>query len=98
MARLACVLLVLAAGCGNITRKGEDAGIRDDAAVHDAPADAPVDAEVVEASREGRELVGGGAKLTGATYTFEVQVGHGISQIKVMGATHTLEGNAAVKP
>jgi hypothetical protein len=92
------VLLLTTVACGNITRKQEDGGIvPDDAAVDDAviTPDAP---DEVAAPTESREVVSGGAKLTGATYTFEVQVGHGIDQRPATGATYTLEGNAAVKP
>ena len=50
------------------------------------------------AIRESRELVNGSARMSGATYTFDLQVGHGMQQKKTMGSTYRFEGNAAVKP
>lgn len=98
MARIGATVLLLAlAACGNITRKtGDDAGIREDA----GPADAGVDAPMIDAPppTPAREVVGGAGRMTGTTYTLDVEVGHPISQNKASGATYTIEGNAAVKP
>lgn len=96
--KLWALLLVLVTACGNIARKGDDAGVRDDAGIDamddamvDAPPDAPPPSEV-------HEVVNGGAKLSGATYTLEVQIGHPMQQNEISGATYKLEGAAAVKP
>lgn len=100
MARLTALLLAIAA-CGNISRKQEDGGVRDDARMADAsvPADgaATPDAPVAPPT-ESREITGGGARMTGATYTLDVQIGHGLPQNKATGATYQIEGNAGVKP
>ena len=95
------VLLLLVAACGNISRKGDDAGIRDDAPIDATMIDATmIDATPVDAppATPAREIVGGAGRLTGATYMLDVEVGHSFSQNKASGATYTIEGNAAVKP
>lgn len=96
--KLCAAILLFVAACGNIARKGDDAGVRDDAgidaiadAMPDAPPDAPPPSEV-------HEVVNGGAKISGATYTLEVQIGHPVQQNEISGATYKLEGAAAVKP
>ena len=97
MARLV-VLLVCLAACGNITRKNDgDAGVRDDAKLIDASmiTDAGVDAPL--AVTPARELLPGGVRMNGSTYTMEAQLGHPIEQKKATGATYTIQGNAAVK-
>jgi hypothetical protein len=84
MARIACLLLIcVAAGCGDVTRPGTGDG---------GPPDANPGAGAA------REIVGGAGRVTGATYTLDVQVGHPVSQEPASGATYTIEGNAAVKP
>src|SRR5882672_9008702 len=107
MRRLVCLFIVVAAGCGNITRKADDGGPRDAPPTTDAT-DAPkplidagsgarpLDAFVV--APQSREIVSGGATMSGATYSMDVQVGNAIWQAPVAGATYTLEGNASVKP
>jgi hypothetical protein len=45
-----------------------------------------------------RELVGVAGRVAGPTYTLDVELGHPVSQQPASGATHTLEGNAAIKP
>jgi hypothetical protein len=93
------ILLLLAlAACSDITRETPDAPL--------PTADSSIDASVsIDAPdppppplREAREIVSGGGRLTGTTYTLDVQIGHGVQQNKATGATYTFEGNAAVKP
>ena len=97
------VLAVGAAACGGgggtpVTpdaRPNADAGF--DASVVDAgDSDAPP-VEALEGT-PGRELVTGGARVSGGTVTMDVQVGHGMSQQPTIGGTRTLQGTAAVKP
>jgi hypothetical protein len=101
MARLIRLLTLFAlAACGNVTRPGHggtpDDAQQDDAAVPDAP-DAAVP-EVQPAPTPSRDFVGGAARLSSATYTFEIEIGHPISQQPATGATYTIQGNAAIKP
>jgi len=96
MARWLALLFCVAA-CGNVTREQEDAGVNKDAEVigGDAPTDAPTN---VPPPHESREIVTGGVRMQGSTYTFEVQVGHPYQQSRATGSTYRFEGNAAVKP
>ena len=96
MVRLIALVLFVAA-CGSVSPQQHDAGGRDGGEIDgaSAPPDAAPDAPPL---REARELVSGGTRMTGATYTFEVQLGHGTPQNKIAGPTYKLEGNAAVKP
>jgi len=94
-------LMLCVAACGNITRKQDDAGVKDDAKMIDAPiqvTDAGIDTPPPPPPTESREIVTGGVRMQGTTYTFDVEVGHPSQQSKVTGATYTFEGNAAVKP
>jgi hypothetical protein len=106
MDRLGGALLLIAiaaGGCGNITRKQDDAGVRDDSrpidssVLIDAMLDGPPDAEML-APTEAREITPGGMRMTSATFTFDVQLGHPMAQQKATGSTYTIEGNTAVKP
>jgi hypothetical protein len=96
------LLLVCLAACGNITRKQDDAGVApDDTRRIDAPGildDAMTDATPPLPPSEARELGPGGTRMTGATYTFDVQLGHGTAQVKASGTTYSIEGNTGVKP
>ncbi len=102
MMRVLGLLLVVTAGCGNISRKSDgDAGPRDggiDAFVPltDAMGDAPTDAPPVPP--QSREVLNGAGVMSGTTFTFEVQIGNPINQKPSNGATFTFEGNATVKP
>jgi len=99
MTRTVLVLLLMAAACGNITRKGgDDGGLPPDDAPLDAAIDAPPDMPPPPPPTEAREIVNGAGRLTGATFTLEVQVGHGFSQNTASGPTYTIQGNTAVKP
>jgi hypothetical protein len=99
MMRLGLVAIVCLAACGNITRKQDDAGVRDDTRIDTMMmVDAGIDAPPALPPTESREIVNGAGRLTGATFTLDVQIGHGISQERASGATFTIEGNAAVKP
>ena len=46
---------------------------------------------------EAREFVGG-ARMKGATYTFEVEIGHAVQQGKAAGATYQFQASPAVMP
>ena len=96
MTRLITIGLLIIAGCGNITGNQHDAAVPHDAAIDSPDSDLP-DPEPTP-PREARELVSGGTRMMGATYTLDVQVGHSVQQGKIMGPTYKLEGNAAVKP
>ena len=108
MARMTSLLTLYAlAACGNVTRPGHGGGTHDDAqpydaAVPDAP-DAAIDAppdvpEVQPPPTPSRDLVGGAGRLHSTTYTFDVEIGHPVSQQPAVGATYTIQGNAAIKP
>jgi hypothetical protein len=93
------VIVAALAGCGNITRKQDDAGVtRDDMRMIDGTtSDAMSDALTLPPS-EAREIGPGGARMTGPTYTFDVQLGHGTAQVKSAGTTYSIEGNTGIKP
>lgn len=99
MVRLIVPTLLVVSACGNVARNRDAATVPYDAAI-DTPAkiDAPPDSAPLPPPPEAREFVSGGTRMTGATYTFDVQVGHGVQQGKITGPTYKLEGNAAVKP
>jgi hypothetical protein len=96
MARIACLLLwsCVVGACGNISRPGNDDF---DAGQHDA---AVIDTGVPDAvpPTASREIVGGAGRLTGGTYTLDVEIGHSFGQQPASGPTYTIEGNAAIKP
>jgi hypothetical protein len=79
--------------CSDITREQPDAPVQ-------PPVDGSVDtpAPPLIPPREAREIVNGGGRLTGTTYTLDVQIGHSVQQSKATSTTYTFEGNAAVKP
>jgi len=99
MVRLMMSVVVILAACGNVSRQQYDAAVVYDAAIDSPqpppPSDAMLDAPPL---KEARELVSGGTRMTSATYTFDIQVGHGMQQGKAAAATYQFEGNAAVKP
>lgn len=96
MVRLMTLALFVAAACGNIAPKQNDAAGPYDAAIDSPnPIDPPPDSAPL---KEAREFASGSTRMAGATYTFDVQVGHSVQQGKIMGPTYKLEGNAAVKP
>jgi hypothetical protein len=66
----------------------------------DAPIDAPTDAAIdgMPAAPPGSELNSAAGRLTGTTFTLDVQLGHPIGQQQIQGATLRLEGNAPIKP
>lgn len=91
-------LVVVVAACGRVSQQQQDAAVIHDAAI-DSPNLPPVDASPdAPPLRESRELVTGGTRMIGATYTFDIQVGHGMQQSKAAGPTYRFEANAAVKP
>jgi hypothetical protein len=93
----ALLFIVLAlAACGNIARNQHDAGNgqHDDAAMkdsgdHDAMGQLP--------ATPARETVGGAGRMTGATYTLDVEVGMPMPPQKATGAIHTIQPNTAVQ-
>jgi hypothetical protein len=92
MGRLTALVLLLAAACGSIHRKDPgEAGVPE-------PPPPPPDARPDAAQlHEAREFVGG-ARMKGATYTFDVEVGHAVQQGKAAGATYQFQASPAVKP
>jgi hypothetical protein len=99
MVRLMMSVVIVLTACGNVSRQQHDAGVVYDAAIDSPqpppPADAMPDAPPL---KETREFVNGGTRMMSSTYTFDIQVGHGMQQSKTAGATYQFEGNAAVKP
>jgi hypothetical protein len=98
MVRLVTLALLAVAACGNIGRnqnRYDAAGPQDSGIDSAEPVDAPPDSAPL---REAREFVSGGMRMTGTTYTFDVQLGHVVQQSKTVGPTYQFEGNAAVKP
>lgn len=91
MVRLIALVLLVAAACGNINRK--DPGDGGSEPLSPPPDAAPDAAQLHEA----REFVGG-ARMKGATYTFDVQVGHPVQQGKMAGATYQFQASPAVQP
>jgi hypothetical protein len=92
--RLACLALAVGAAvaaCGMTARPFDDGGLNADAGVDR-------DAEPQLPPTPARELVGVAGRVAGPTYTLDVELGHPVSQQPASGATHTLEGNAAIKP
>lgn len=92
---LASFLIAAATGCGK-KQSFSDAGMRD-APTFDAGG-------TIDASPDARppvpayEVTGGAAHVSGARFSADVQLGHGLDQTPATGAAHRAEGNAAVKP
>lgn len=79
---LTALLLVALAGCPG-----------------DPPAsDAGIDAAPAAPPPPGQALTTTSGRLTSATYTLDVQVGHGLDQRPAAGATHHLEPSTVIKP
>ena len=91
---LRCVGLALVVGTAGACSSETTAG----------PVDAspPADARAADAANAGvrpaREVVTSGGRLRGGTYTFDVQIGHGVTQGKATAGSTRIEGAAAVKP
>ena len=96
MARILCSLAACAlVACGSVKRPFDDANgglidARIDGGMVDAPPQPP--------PTPSREIITGGGRVTGPTYTLDVEVGQPIDQRPASGPTYTMEGNAAVKP
>jgi hypothetical protein len=92
MVRLTALVLLLAAACGSINRNDPyDAGSSE-------PPQPPPDARPDAAQlHEAREFVGG-VHMKGATYTFDVEVGHAVQQGKAAGPTYQFQASPAVQP
>jgi hypothetical protein len=93
------------AACGN-AREVIDAPPAIDAPAIDAgetPIDAGIDA-MVDATVDappplpGQEFTGAGGRITGPTFSMDVQLGHPIGQQQVQGSTYRLEANTPIKP
>jgi hypothetical protein len=65
-----------------------------DAAVHDAPGQ---DAFVQPPPTPAREIVSGAGRMTGATYTLDVEIGVPFQPQKATGGTYTIQPNTAVQ-
>ena len=108
MRSLVLVLSVVwsVAACADATRPLTDGGPPPDGTSFDAvvhndarPPDARLEPDAAPPPPgQSREIVGGGTRMSSATYTFDIEVGHGLPQVRLQGATYSLEGNAAVKP
>ncbi len=89
------------AACGNITRKSHDGGVQGDgsATTDAATTDGPVqqDAMVQLPATPAREVVGGAGRMTGTTYTLDVEVGMPMPPQKTVGAIHTVQPNTAIQ-
>ena len=95
------------AACGSVTPKNDAAPPIDAAVIDAVDAPPPIDATdaaidapdaMPAASPPGQELGAAGGRLTGATFTLDVQLGHPVGQQPIQGATLRLEGNAPIKP
>jgi hypothetical protein len=75
------VSIWLAAACGKVNPPFTDAG---------EPAEPP-DGSTAAAPSTRQELVGAAGRLSSATYTFDVELGHAVAREPASGATHTLE-------
>lgn len=92
------VALLAAAACGSVS-SNKDAGPPDDAPV-DTPIDTPIDVpDRVDAglAPPGAEFNASGGRMTGGTFSMDVQLGHPIGQQRITGPTLRLEGNAPIK-
>ena len=97
MGRLVCSLMLCLAACGNITRKQQDAGVDPPDDVR--PIDAMIDAPMVQPPpTPARDIVGGAGRLTGTTFTMDVEIGIPFQPQKASGTTHTIQPNTAVQP
>lgn len=102
---LACVLLAALAACGNVKNNPDAPPPPIDAQDTDAQAiDAGVDAMNIDARIDappplpGQEFNGASGRLTGPTFTMDVQLGHPTGQQQVQSGTYRLEANTPIKP
>ncbi len=103
---LACMLSIAAlAACGNVRQNpdappGIDAQAIDaDTPIIDAGIDSAVDASPDAPSPPaGQDLGAAAGRVTGATFTMDVQLGHPIGQQQIQGSTYRLEANTPIKP
>jgi hypothetical protein len=97
-------LLSVATACGSVAPEDFDASPSGDAApMIDAgmPADASMNPDAmppVTTAPPSTDLTAGGGKVSGSTYSMDVQLGHPFMQGKVTGGGKTVEGGAAIKP
>jgi hypothetical protein len=96
--------LSYAAACGSVA-PAADAGPNDSDAAPTIDAGMPADASMnpdamppVTSAPPATDLTSGGGKLSGTTYSMDVQLGHPFMQGKVTGGGKTVEGGAAIKP
>lgn len=107
MRRIILALLSTAAlaACGNV-KQNPDAPPGTDADTTDAdtPVDAGPDGMTTDASIDGaiplagQDISAAGGRVTGPTFTLDVQIGHPTAQNPAQGATYRLEANTPIKP
>jgi hypothetical protein len=82
---IGCIgLLLIGCASSSVGNSGVDGGPGDDAGP-------------TAAARDSREIVSGGARVSGGTLTVDVEVGHAFGQQRMTGGTLTVEGAAAIK-
>ena len=84
---------LLVCACGSVNNS-KDAGLPD---AQPAPDARPNGFDAAPPS-PAREILTGGGRVTGPTYTFDVTIGHGFEQKPMKGPITTAEGNTAIKP
>lgn len=103
---LVLFLATALAACGSVKPMSPDGG-SDDAGGIDAPdvvdidagTDANVDAGIdAPPPPPGQELTSSGGRVTGATFTLDVQLGHPVDQRQLDGSAFRLEANTPIKP
>jgi hypothetical protein len=90
------LLVVVLGGCGNV--QAIDAAPDDAPPTPDAGVDAAPPAPDAAQAPRAVDLAGAGGRVSGGTYTFDIQIGHPTDQGSAQGGTYTIEGGAAVKP
>jgi len=98
MRRTAWVLVVCVGACGNITRKSHDAGVPSDASDAGVKDGMDIDAFVQPPPTPAREVINAAGRMTGATYTLDVEIGVPFQPQKATGGTYTIQPNTAVQP
>ena len=89
-------ILIAVCGCEGVETKQEDAGVMPpmpdaDAAVVDPPIDAPP-------PPPGRELAPAAGRLTGGTWTVDIQLGSVVSQSTISGGSWSVRGGTPIQP
>lgn len=94
---ISIVCMLALSACGNIARKQRDGGVGppDDSAITDGTGSA--DAMMQLPATPAREVVSGGGRMTGTTFTLDVEIGMPMPPQKSTGAVHTIQPNTAVQ-